>query len=355
MPDGDFSDGDFVDDFTGSPADEPEGFGDPSSSSDDAESSDVQTSHALMSLSQQAREYMGQAKSRNTLRAYQADWRCFTAWCSKFGVSALPATPQTVALYLSMLADRCKPATLQRRLAAISQAHQTAGHETPTQAAPVRLVWAGIRRAKGVAQQGKAPAITAELRRMVDTLDETMIGVRDRALLLVGFAGAFRRSELVGLDVQDAVLTSEGITVYIRKGKTDQEGVGRKVGLPYGSRPHTCPVRALLTWKEKSGIAGLSEGPLFRSVNRHGKVKQGRLSDRAVALVVKKVALAAGLDATLYAGHSLRAGLATSAAMAGVSERAIMNQTGHKSVTVARRYIRDGSLYRENAAAQVGL
>lgn len=334
--------------FRDASADEAEDFNESSPGYNHSDS----YSHALVSLSQQAKEYMGQAKSRNTLRAYQADWRCFTAWCRQFGVSSLPATPQTVALYLSMLADRCKPATLQRRLAAISQAHQTAGHETPTQAAPVRLVWAGIRRAKGVAQQGKAPAITAELRRMVDTLDETMIGVRDRALLLVGFAGAFRRSELVGLDVQDAVLTSEGITVYIRKGKTDQEGVGRKVGIPYGSHPHTCPVRALLAWKEKAGI---TEGPLFRSVNRHGQVQAGRLSDRAVALVVKKVALAAGLDATLYAGHSLRAGLATSAAMAGVSERAIMNQTGHKSVTVARRYIRDGSLYRENAAAQVGL
>lgn len=185
-----------------------------------------------------------------------------------------------------------------------------------------------------------------------DTLDDRLIGVRDRALLLLGFAGAFRRSELVALDLADVHAGHDGLTVVIRKSKTDQEGQGRKVGIPYGSHPHTCPVRAMATWREKSG---LSEGALFRAINRHGQLQAGRLSDRAVALIVKRAALAAGLDATKYAGHSLRAGLATSAAQAGVSERSIMAQTGHKSVMVARRYIRDGSLFRDNAAAQVGL
>lgn len=318
---------------------------------------DAGSGTALTTLGQQAREYAAQARSVNTRRAYRADWDDFTRWCNLRGVSPLPATPETVALYLTACAEGLKPSTLQRRLASISQAHQAAGHETPTQSAAVRLVWAGIRRAKGVAQQGKAPAVTAEVRRMVEALEtreakNPLLSVRDRALLLVGFAGAFRRSELVGLDAADAVLTGEGVTVTVRRGKTDQEGVGRKVGLPYGSRPHTCPVRALLAWKASSGIA---EGPLFRGVDRHGNLQNARLSDRAVALVVKRAAEAAGLDPAQYAGHSLRAGLATSAAMAGASERAIMAQTGHKSVTVARRYIRDGSLYRENAAGQVGL
>ena len=307
---------------------------------------------SLAAYGEQAKDYARQAKSKNTRRAYASDWDDFARWCQPYGFVPLPARPETVALYLTALADALKPSTLGRRLATISQVHQAADHETPTTAAPVRLVWAGIRRAKGTEQQGKAPAVTAEIGRMVDTLDDRLIGVRDRALLLIGFAGAFRRSELVGLDVRDVHAGHDGLTVHIRKSKTDQEGQGRKVGIPYGSHPHTCPVRAFAAWLEK---CGLTEGPLFRSVNRHGQLQPGRLSDRAVALIVKRAAEKAGLNPDKYAGHSLRAGLATSAARAGVSERSIMAQTGHKSVLVARRYIRDGSLFRDNAAAQVGL
>ena len=307
---------------------------------------------SLAGYQDQAKNYARHAKSHNTRRAYASDWDDFARWCQPYGFVPLPARPETVALYLTALADALKTSTLGRRLATISQVHQAAGHETPTTAAPVRLVWAGIRRAKGTHQQGKAPAVTAEMRRMVDTLDERLIGVRDRALLLLGFAGAFRRSELVGLDLADVHAGHDGLTVTIRKSKTDQEGQGRKVGIPYGSHPHTCPVRSMAAWREKSE---LTEGALFRAINRHGKMQPGRLSDRAVALIVKRAALAAGLDPAKYAGHSLRAGLATSAAQAGVSERSIMAQTGHKSVMVARRYIRDGSLFRDNAAAQVGL
>lgn len=307
---------------------------------------------SLAAYGEQARDYARQAKSKNTRRAYASDWDDFARWCQPYGFVPLPARPETVALYLTALADALKPSTLGRRLATISQVHQAAGHDTPTSAAPVRLVWAGIRRAKGTEQHGKAPAVTPELRRMVDTLGETLGGSRDRALLLLGFAGAFRRSELVGLDVADVHAGHDGLTVIIRKSKTDQEGQGRKVGIPYGSHPHTCPVRSHLAWLEKSA---LTEGPLFRSVNRHGQLQLGRLSDRSVALIVKRAAEKAGLDPAKYAGHSLRAGLATSAAQAGVSERSIMAQTGHKSVMVARRYIRDGSLFRDNAAAQVGL
>jgi integrase len=183
---------------------------------------------------------------------------------------------------------------------------------------------------------------------MVETLQESLIGARDRALLLVGFAGAFRRSELVALDVRDVAFTTEGLMITLRRSKTDQEGQGRSVGLPYGSRLETCPVRSLRAWLALSEI---TSGPLFRPINRHGTMAEGRLSDRAVALVVKRTAKAAGLDPAKYAGHSLRAGLATSAAAAGVSERAIMNQTGHKSAATVRKYIREGSLFRENAAA----
>lgn len=204
----------------------------------------------------------------------------------------------------------------------------------------------------GTAPRVKAPATTVEIRAMVETLPDGLLGIRDRALILLGFAGAFRRSELVGLDVADQDVTRDGAVVTLRRSKTDQEGQGRKVGIPYGSTPATCPVRALQGWLEASGIA---EGPLFRHVDRYGRMHEGRLSDRAVALVVKRLASRAGLDPASYSGHSLRAGLATSAAAAGVSERAIMNQTGHRSPMMVRRYIRDGQLFRENAASAVGL
>jgi site-specific recombinase XerD len=290
--------------------------------------------------------------AHNTKRAYSADWRDFTAWCEAQGVVSLPATPATLALYLTDRAKDCKVATLTRRLTAISQAHQLAHHESPTQAAEVRTVMKGIRREKGTAQVQKAPVLTANLRAMIEVLPESLLGQRDKALLLVGFGGAFRRSELVALDVADVAFTTEGLVVTIRRSKTDQEGQGRKLGIAYGSRPATCPVRALRAWLD---AATITEGPIFRPLDRHGHVLPTRLTAQSVALIVKRWAAAAGLEPADYAGHSLRAGLATQAAANGVSERAIMAQTGHKSVTVARRYIREGTLWRENASAEVGL
>lgn len=188
---------------------------------------------------------------------------------------------------------------------------------------------------------------------MVAALPEDLLGARDRALLLVGFAGAFRRSELVGLDLSDLEWRSEGVVITLRRSKTDQEGAGNRKGLAFGRHPETCPVRALSTWLEAASIV---EGPIFRGVNRHGELLPGRLTDRQVARMVKKRAAEAGIAHTeALAGHSLRAGLATSAAMAGVSERDIMRQTGHRSVGMVRRYIREGELFRGNASASVGL
>jgi len=309
---------------------------------------------ALASAMDQARDYAKESKAPNTRRAYRADWADFTGWCAAHALPALPAAPETVALYLAARAADRKPSTLARRLTAIAQAHKTAGHESPTAHPSVRQVVAGIRRAKGTAQEGKAAAVTREVRAMCEALpaDPAMRRRRDAALLLVGFAGAFRRSELVALDVADVRWTLEGLEVTIRRGKTDQEGRGRKIGLPYGSAPTSCPVRALRAWLDAAGIAG---GPLFRGITRHDSLLPDRLSDKGVARVVKRAAAAAGLDPGAYSGHSLRAGLATAAAQAGISERAIMAQTGHKSIPMVRKYIRDGSLWRENAAAGVGL
>jgi Phage integrase family len=203
---------------------------------------------------------------------------------------------------------------------------------------------AGIRRAKGTAPETKAPTLTDDIRAMCAKLPEGLLGVRDRALLLLGFAGAFRRSELVSLDVSDLELNSQGLVVMLRRSKTDQEGAGRKIGIPYGSTYWTCPVRSLQAWLEESGIV---EGPLFRCVNRHGKIQPGRLSGFAVSLIVKRYAAAAGLDVTKSSGHSLRAGFATSAAIGGASERAIMNQTGHRSTAHGPPLHRDADLFRE--------
>jgi site-specific recombinase XerD len=300
----------------------------------------------------QAKGYAEQAKAASTRRAYQSDWRDFSAWCELRGLATLPAVAATVALYLSDLADRRTVSTIQRRLATISQAHQTAHLDTPTKAAEVRAVMQGIRRAKGTAQRQKQPAVTQVIRAMVAQLPNGPLGVRDRALLLLGFAGAFRRSELVALDIADVSFTADGLIVRLPRSKTDQEGQGATKGIPYGSNPTTCPVRVLRAWLEAGGVTC---GPIFRPITRHGHIQPRRLSAYAVALVVKRAAAAAGLDPAAFSGHSLRAGLATAAAAAGVSERAIMNQTGHRSVTVARRYIREGSLFRENAAASVGL
>jgi len=301
---------------------------------------------------ERAREYASQSKAENTLKAYRNDWSDFAAWCEQHGADPLPASPQTVGLYLTDRAASLKPATLQRRLTSISQAHRVAGERLDTGHPAIRDVWAGIRRVHGTAQNAKAPTVTADIRAMIEAAPDSLRGARDRALLLVGFAGAFRRSELVGIDVADVETTREGLVINLRKSKTDQEGQGVRIAIPYGSNPDTCPVRAVEAWR---AAAGIETGPLFRSVNQHGHVSPAGLSDKAVALIVKGYAAQLGLDPAKYAGHSLRAGFATAAAMSDVSERRIMDQTRHKSVNMVRRYIREGNLFRDNAAGRVGL
>jgi len=250
------------------------------------------------------------------------------------------------------LARTAKPATIDARLAAISAAHRAAGHDSPTKAEPVRLVRRGVRRTVGAAQRQVRPVSVVDLRAMVNGLGDDLAGHRDRAMLLLGFAGALRRSELVGLDVADVADGPDGLTVTIRRSKTDQEGAGRTVGIPRGAHGETDPVGAWQEWLRGSGI---TEGAAFRPIDRHGRISPNRLTAQSVAAVVKRHAERAGIDPEQVAGHSLRAGLATSAAAAGVSERVIAATTGHKGTAMLRKYIREGSLFRENAAAAVGL
>ena len=190
------------------------------------------------------------------------------------------------------------------------------------------------------------------MRRIIRALPESLLGMSDAAILLVGFAGGFRRSELAGLRREDIEIKREGLVINLRRSKTDQDGFGRKIGVPYGSDPSTCPVRTLEKWLE---AAAISNGPIFRNVDRHGRIAAVALTPQVVRLVVKRACEAVGLPVMDFGAHSLRSGLATQAAMNGASERAIMAQTGHKSAVMVRRYIRDASLFRENAAAQLGL
>jgi len=298
---------------------------------------------ALAALAAEARAYSRDLHAANTKRAYRADWTDFAAWCDAHGLAALPAAPATVALYLTDRAKGCKTSTLARRLCSIAGAHKAAGQPSPTADPAVRTLLAAIRRAKGTKQERKRPTVTHEVRAMADALPDTPRGRRDRALLLLGFAGGFRRSELVALDVADVEETAAGLVVTLRRSKTDQEGEGRRVGIPYGGRH--CPARALHAWLAAAGIA---DGPLFRRFDRSGRLLPLRLSDKAVARLVQRQAAALRLDPGDYGGHSLRAGLATAAA--GKSERAIMAQTGHKSAEMVRRYIHDRELFRDNAA-----
>jgi len=314
----------------------------------------IATAEAIASaweqLDERARAYAEAARAPATLRAYASDWRVFTAWCAAHGVDALPATPHTVALFLADLDSQ--PSTLRRKLAAIAVMHRAAGHESPTEHGMVRATFAGIRRERGTAPRPKTALLVDELRAAVATCGERRIDIRDRALVLLGFAGALRRSELVGLDVADVSFEGEGLVLRLRRSKTNQEGELEEVAVLYGSDPQTCPVRALQAWLVTAAIV---DGRLFRAVDRAGRVGGGRLTARIVGERVKKIGARSGLDPERYAAHSLRSGFATSAARANKSEAAIMRQGRWKSIPVARRYIRAGSRWHDHAGAGIGL
>lgn len=306
----------------------------------------------LATLTDQARGYAAQSKAPATIRAYESDWRLFTAWCASHGLPAMPATPATVALYIAgMAAGGAAVATITRRLASIAKAHAAGGADSPCSMrhAAVSEVLQGIRRTVGTAQRQAAPLLTQDIAVMLAHVPEGLLGVRDRALLLSGFAGAFRRAELVGLQVADLVFSGEGVRCTVRRSKTDQDGTGQVVAIARGGR--MCPVAALEAWISAAGITG---GPVFRSISRHGAIGQG-LTDQMVSRIVKGYATAAGIDPAQYSGHSLRAGLATQAAIAGAADRDIQRQTRHKSAAMVQRYIRDGQAFRDNVSGRLGL
>jgi integrase len=267
-------------------------------------------------------------------------------------LSSLPANSETVALFLAESATKLKVGTVQRRISAIAEAHKALNMTPPTRDPVVLNTMKGIRRIKGTAPVQKSAAVTDKVVRMIEVAGGGVIGSRDRALILLGFAGAFRRSELAAIHLPDCAFEDDGLIVTIRRSKTDQDGLGRRIGIPYGTNPDTCPIRNVKTWVT---AAGISESYLFRSISRHGHVATTGISGGDVARIVKKLCQRAGMDHRQFSGHSLRAGHATAAATAGASEHSIMKQTGHRSVQMVRRYIREGTLFRENSASKLGL
>ncbi len=290
------------------------------------------------------RHFLTHSLSANSKRAYAADIGHFRA-----SGREIPSTPETVAAYLAEIADTHAVATIQRRLVAIGKAHRALGHADPCKTEIVKAVMRGIRRTKGTAQREAQALQRDDLFAALTLMGDRSIDLRDRALLLIGFAGAFRRSELVSLDAADVQHVRQGVVLHLRRSKTDQTGQGRKIAIPHG-RTRWCPVKHLTDWVDHSGI---TEGPLFRSIDRHGRIASDRLSGDAVSMIIKRRLSDAGFDPASFSGHSLRAGFATSAAMAGASSWKIRQQTGHASDAMLTRYIRDGDMFTDNAAAAV--
>jgi len=308
----------------------------------------ITTTNALPAVeAESVRRYLDAGLSDSTRRAYRADMTIFVAWCDGRGLPPLPSAPGTVALFLSAEADAgVKPSTITRRLAAIKFAHEAAGLDSPTVHKDVVAVMRGIRREKGNAPVKKRAATAEVVKEMVRNCPDTLTGKRDRALLLLGFAGAFRRSELVALEVSDLEEVNGGLRVTIRKSKTDQEGAGQVIAVPRGGL--FCPVQAVLDWL---GAAGIDAGPVFRGVGKGGRVGAGALSDKSVADLVKSYAGKIGLDGAEFGAHSLRAGFVTSAAEGGASIFKMAEVSRHKSTDVLAGYVRSANLFKDHAGA----
>jgi integrase len=292
-------------------------------------------------LSEAVAGYVRDSLAENTRRAYQSDLRHFEMWGG-----SLPASPETVAAYLAAHADRLSVTTLIRRIAALSAAHQARGLDNPIRSELVRATLRGIKRKRRRSPLQAKPLLRDDLLSVLDATGNDIKDLRDRALLLIGFAGALRRSELVALDVADVESVRRGILLHQRRSKTDQGGQGHNIAIPYG-RNRWCPVACLDTWLSASSIV---EGAIFRPIDCHGNVRATRLSGEAVSIVIRERIAAAGLDPVGYSGHSLRAGLATSAAQAGVQAWRIKAQTRHASEAMLAHYIRQGELFTDNAA-----
>lgn len=280
--------------------------------------------------------YLAAEKSENTRKAYGSDFADFEIWCDQAGETALPATPIVTARYLAYLADSgLKVSTIVRRAAAIRHRHRATGHEPPTNAEGVKAVLRGIRRQVGVAPVRKLPATSSLLHEVLAKLPSTVAGLRDRAILLIGFAAALRRSELVSVNVESIDRRARGILLHIGRSKTDQEGKGAIIPIPNGRELK--PVDALDAWLK---AAAITSGPVFRQVDRHGNIGSDRLTDRSVARIVKRAVGTIGLNVDDFSGHSLRAGFVTTSLDQKVDPFRIMKTTRHARVDTLKIYDR---------------
>ena len=282
------------------------------------------------------------SKANNTLRAYQSDFSDFSNFCTKNGFSFMPTQPKIIALYITHLSKSCKFSTLKRRIASISVIHKLKGHYLDTKHPIIMENLLGIKRTLGSRQKAKKPILINDLKLIIKVIDEDKI--RDKALILVGFAGGFRRSELVNVYFQDIDFVPEGVKILIRRSKTDQSGEGSIKAIPYFENQEFCPVIALKDYLNNK----------FSKLDKRKKeVKIFEISDKSVALIIKRYAEKAGLDSSKYAGHSLRSGFATTAAEFGAEERNIMAMTGHKTTQMVRRYIQEANLFKNNALKDI--
>jgi site-specific recombinase XerD len=305
----------------------------------------------LREAAEKAAAFVQQSVPEGTQRAYAGDWRAFTEWCALTGSSPLPADPRVVAAFIADEADTLKPASIRRRLAAIAKAHKLAGLPNPCGSEPVPSTMKGIEARLGALPDAKAPATLDVMHRLAAACPlDSLEGLRNRALLLVGYAGAFRRSELVALEVRDLTWSEAGVVALVRKSKTDQRGEGKRKALPF-TRDAFCAATALQIWLDVSGI---TEGPVFRGLDRTGTaVRRTALSAQVVALVVKGAAAKAGLDPTHFSGHSLRAGHVTQARAMGVADADTMSVTGHKKVETLNVYDRRSNVFQRTSAGSV--
>ena len=295
----------------------------------------------VKSLELETLKNLKSSKANNTLRAYKADFRDFALFCQQNGFSSMPSEPKIITLYLTHLSKSSKFSTLKRRLASISVIHKLNGHYLDIKHPIITENLLGIKRAKGTYQKAKKPILINELNLILKAIDEdknTKIRFKNKALILIGFSGGFRRSELVSIEIDDIEFVKEGVKIFIKRSKTDQSGEGMTKGIPYFTNSRYCPVVSLKEWIKEGQI---NAGKIFD------------MSDKNVALIIKKYVEKAGLDKKKYSGHSLRSGFATSAAELGAEERSIMTMTGHKTTQMVRRYIKEANLFKNNALNKI--
>ena len=308
----------------------------------------------LKSLHEETLNNLKNSKANNTLRAYKSDFRDFGAFCAKHGLDSLPTEPKIVSLYLTNLSKNSKMSTLKRRLVSISMVHRLKGHYLDTKHPIIIENLMGIKRVKGSIQKGKKPILINHLKSIINVIDQQEINEikksRDKTIVLVGFGGGFRRTELISINHEDLEFVPEGVKITLKRSKTDQFGEGMVKGLPYFSNELYCPVINLKKWLELSNI---KSGPIFRRFVKGSVLTNNRLTDQTVVLIIKNYLNLAGIENKNYSGHSLRSGFATVAAESGADERSIMAMTGHKTTQMVRRYIREANIFKNNALSKI--